>query len=394
MAECLKKAGLSVSLAQRSSQVLSVLDPEMAMPVQKELEKNGIALHLGNPVKEFRAHGNGVAALLTDGNCVEADFAVVATGVQPEVDLARDAGLTIGHGGGITVDSRMRTSDPRIFAIGDAVEIPHVVTGKPTVMAFAGPATKQARVVAEVIHGRDAEYKGSVNTFILRTFDLAVGSTGCSEKQLQWEQIPHRACHVHPSSHASYFPAASAISIKLLFSPDGGRVLGAQVVGREGVDKRLDVFATAVTAKLSVFDLEGIDYAYAPPFGGAKDPVNVAAFVAANLLRGDVTESHWRQLAESFDPGREQVIDVRTLAEFGKGSVPGAVNIPVDELRGRLGEVPRDRTVHVHCGVGLRSYIAARILQQNGFEVRNLSGGFMTYKNSGTAARFAASSKT
>lgn len=388
MAEALQKAGLHVTVAQRSRQILSMLDPEVAAVAQKELQHQGVTLQLGNPVLAFQAHGHGLRAELRDGTRVDADMAIVATGVKPEVDLATAAGLAIGAYGGITVDTRMRTSDPRIFAVGDAVESLHAVTGHPTLMTFAGPATKQARVAADVICGRDSEYSGSVNTFILRVFDLAVGSTGCTAKELRHERLPHQACHVHPNSHASYFPGATALSIKLLFRPDDGRILGAQAVGKTGVDKCLNALATAVAHKLTVFDLEKVDYAYAPPFGSAKDPVNYAAFVAANILRGDVEKTDWQELEDAFDPARDLIVDVRTAAEYAKGSVPGARNVPVDDLRSRLHELPKDRTLHLYCGVGLRSYIATRILKQHGFTVRNLSGGFTTYRHSVTSDRF------
>jgi len=303
-------------------------------------------------------------------------------GVRPEVKLAAEAGLAIGHRKGIVVDDHMRTSDPDIYAVGDAVEVRDFVGGFAAVIPLAGPANRQGRIAAINALGGDARYDRTQGTAICKVFDLAVGMTGLSEKALKRAGHAHggwayEKVYVHPASHAGYYPGAMQMSLKLLFDPKGGKVLGAQCVGPDGVDKRIDVLATAIRAGMTVYDLENLELAYAPPFGSAKDPINYAGFVAANVLRGEVAVCH---VADVVDPGPKRVVlDVRTSPEVQQGTIPGSIHIPLDDLRARLGELPRDKEILAFCQVGLRGYLACRILSQNGFACRNLSGGYKTY---------------
>jgi len=305
------------------------------------------------------------------------DSLVLAPGAQcvrPTTELARDAGLKMGETGGIWVDDHLRTSDPDIYAVGDAVEVTDCVLNRPALIPLAGSANRQGRIAANNIFGRDSTFRGVQGTAIVKVFDLTAACTGPNEKKLRELGIAHQKVYVHPGSHAGYYPGAATMALKLIFSVPDGRVLGAQIVGRQGVDKRIDVLATAIQAGMTVYDLEEAELAYAPPYGSAKDAINMAGFVAANYLRGDVDLIH----ADELDDARA-VLDVRTPAEFQAGHIPDSILIPLDELRGRLDEVPRDGRVAVCCAVGLRAYVACRILQQNGFDVANIPGGFTTY---------------
>jgi rhodanese-related sulfurtransferase len=277
------------------------------------------------------------------------------------------------------VDEHLRTSDPHIFAVGDAIEVTDLVGGLPTVIPLAGPANRQGRIAADNALGGNSLYKKTQGTAICKVFDLAFAMTGMSEKSLKCAGMSYEKVYVHPASHASYYPGAHPIALKLLFHPENGKILGAQAVGADGVDKRIDVLAVAIRAGLTVFDLEELELSYAPPYGSAKDPINYAGFVAANVLRGDVGIC---RVEEVIDPGADQqLLDVRTPAEVAAGAIPGAINIPIDELRGRLNELPRDRELLVSCQVGLRGYLACRILKQHGFRCRNLTGGYKTYRD-------------
>jgi NADPH-dependent 2,4-dienoyl-CoA reductase/sulfur reductase-like enzyme/rhodanese-related sulfurtransferase len=377
MAEALRRRGLEVVLVERLGQVLALGDPEMTYPLREELARQGVVLRLGVSVAAFAPAGEALEAALTNGERVACDFAVLSVGVRPETRLAQAAGLELGPTGGIRVDDRMRTSQDGIYAVGDAVEIRDFVSGDPALIPLAGPANRQGRIAAEVILGRDSRYKATQGTAICKVFDLAFAMTGLSEASLVRKEIPFRKVYVHPADHATYYPGAQAISLKLLFAPGDGRILGAQAVGSAGVDKRIDVIAVAQRAGLSVFDLEDLELCYAPPFGSAKDPVNMAGFVAANVLRGDVALWEPEELA-GLDEG-QMLLDVRTPQEHAQGTIPGAVCAPVDELRDRLEDLPRDRELLVFCQVGLRGYVAARLLGQMGFRVRNLSGGYRRY---------------
>lgn len=379
VAENLKRRGLDVAVVEQMNQVMATLDYEMAALVQAHLREKGIALYLGEQVKGIEQGGNGLV-IRTAGREIPADLVLVAVGVRPERRLAADAGLEIGPTGGIRVDEYLRTSDPDIYAVGDAVEVTHFVSGTPVVVPLAGPANRQGRLVADNICGRKIAYRNTQGTSIIKVFDLVAAATGLNERVLTRLERKFRSVIVHPFSHATYYPGATQMSIKLLFDPADGKLLGAQVVGQEGVDKRIDVLATALRAGMTVFDLEHLELAYAPQFSSAKDAVNIAGFAAANILRGDVDVVAWDELPALQNKGA-LLLDVRTPAEVKQGVIPGGVNIPLDELRERLSELPRDRRIVAYCGVGLRSYVAYRILKAAGFSgIFSLSGGWRTWK--------------
>jgi len=382
MVENLSRRGMDVALLEMLDQVMPPMDREMVAPVHRELRKHGVDLQLSNGVTAFEP---GVQDTITvvgrhDARW-NADLVILAVGVKPDVKLAREAGLEIGPLGGIRVDERMRTSDPNVFAVGDAVEVRHVVTGRPSLIPLAGPAGRQGRVAADVICGRDARFRGSQGTCAVGVFDLTLAMTGAGEKALLAAGMPYEKSYTHPPHHAGYYPGAERIAMKLLFAPDTGRVLGAQAVGKAGVAKRIDVLALAIQKEATVFDLEEAELCYAPQYGSSKDVVNMVGFAAANALRGDVNVVHWTDWRErqSSDPNL-LVVDVRPRTMVAEmGSVPGTISIPLGELRARLGELPRDREIWVHCAAGQTSYYASRVLRQNGFHVRNLSGGMFTY---------------
>jgi len=378
MAENLKNRGLKVSIVEMLKQVLPPLDPEMAVQVHHHLEKKGIALHLGAAAAGFAEDAGGIVVKLENGEEILSDLIVLAIGVKPEVRLAKEAGLEIGVHGGIQVNDRLETSDPDIFAIGDAVEVKHYVTGKNVLIPLAGPAAKQARIAADNVFGEDSHYHGTQGTSVVKVFDLTVGFTGANEKLLREAGMPYKKTYLYPASHATYYPEAHFLNMKLLFSPDKGEILGAQIIGEVGVDKRIDVLATAIRAGMTVYELEELELSYAPPYGSAKDPVNMAGYVAANDLRSDVDVIHATEL-EELDPNSTVILDVRTKSEYEKGHIKGAKHIYVDELREHLDEIPKAMRVILYCETGLRSYYAYRILKQRGFKVFNLSGGIMNY---------------
>ena len=377
MAEALRGRGADVTLVELADQVFPAADPEMVAPVHQELRRHGVDLRLGTQVAAIRAEGDALRVRLSRGDEVACGLVILAVGVRPETTLAREAGLPIGPTGGIVVDDHMRTADPAIWAVGDAVEVTHLVGGGPCLIPLAGPANRQGRIAADNVFGRPSVYRKTQGTAICKVFDLAIGMTGLSEKALRKAGRPCEKVYVHPASHAAYYPGASPLSLKLLFDPADGRVLGAQAVGADGVDKRIDVLAVAIRAGLTVQDLADQELAYAPPYGSARDPVNYAGFVAANVLAGDVALCHTEDVARP-GPGR-LLLDVRTPKEVAGGTIPGALSIPLDDLRGRLGELPRDKEILAFCQVGLRGYLACRILAQKGFRCRNLSGGYKTY---------------
>lgn len=376
MAENLVKRGVKTIIIEMLDQVLAPLDYEMAAIAQAHLEQKGVRCVLGDGVKEFTHDGGRITVLTGSGKAFECDMVVLSIGVRPETRLVKDAGLEIGERGGIKADEAMRTSDPDIFAVGDAVEVIDFVTQLPAMIPLAGPANKQGRIAADNAMGRKSVYNGTQGTAIVKIFDLVAASTGASEKTLVKNNIPFRASITHSASHAGYYPGAGAAAMKILFSPSDGRLLGAQIVGAEGVDKRIDVLAVAIRAGMTVFDLEEFEHAYAPPFSSAKDPVNIAGFVASNILRGDVESISWNEIDLK---GEYAFLDLRNPSELSRGFAKGAVNIPLNELRGRLGELDRSKTYIVYCAVGLRAYIGCRILMQNGFRAKNLSGGYTTY---------------
>jgi NADPH-dependent 2,4-dienoyl-CoA reductase/sulfur reductase-like enzyme/rhodanese-related sulfurtransferase len=382
MTENLSRRGLEVTLIERLSQAMPPMDAEMVSPVYHELQKQGVELHLETEVVRFEQEADGKIAVLTKRSERHvAGLVILALGVKPDVELARQCGLEIGTTGGIRVDDQMRTSDPAIFAVGDAVEVRDFVTGKPALIALAGPANRQGRIAADVICGRNARFRGTQGTSVVGVFDLTLAMTGASEKTLRREGIAYQKSYTHSLHHAGYYPGAERISMKLLFAPETGRLLGAQAVGRSGVDKRIDVLAMAIQKGGTVFDLEEAELAYAPQYGSAKDPVNMAGFVAGNILRGDVDPASWTEWLELSAAGQTPVtLDVRAPTAVASGAIEGSIRIPMGELRSRLDELPKDKEIWVHCVVGQTSYMATRILKQHGFKVRNISGGFTSYK--------------
>lgn len=377
MAENLKRRGLDVSMVEMRPQVLDTLDPEMAAILHQELRQQGIKLYLGETVDRL-SNGGQVKIHLATNKELDADLVILSLGVMPEVKLARDAGLEIGNRGGIVTRPSLQTTDPDIYAVGDAIEVKNPLHEEQVIVPLAGPANKQGRIAADNIAGRNSKYTGSMGTAIVKVFDLTAGSVGSNEKSLKTRGVPYHSCIVHPLSHAGYYPGGSLLSIKLLFDPQG-KILGAQAVGKEGVDKRIDVIATAMHFGGTVWDLTKIEHAYAPPFSSAKDPVNMAGFVASNILSEDVDTIGWDQI-QNLDPKHHFILDVREPEEYEAGHIEGSTLIPLNTLRDHLGELPRDKEIIIYCRVGLRAYLGARILMPHGFEkVKNLSGGYITY---------------
>ena len=374
MVENLVHRGLEVTLIEKLDQVMPPLDPEMARLVERYMAKHGVRLELNDGVAGFQQSADGSLEVLTSsGKRHPADIVILAIGVRPETALAKMAGIEIGQRGGIRVDEQMRTSDPDIFAVGDAVEVRDFVTGQWTLIPLAGPANRQGRIAADVIAGRDSRYRGTQGTSICKIFEGVIAQTGASEKVLvQLGDKDFEKIYLFPNSHAGYYPGAKMLAIKVLFRKSDGRLLGAQVLGEDGVPKRIDSFAMAIQMGCTVYDLEEAELCYAPPFGSAKDPVNFAGMIAANILRGDMPLCHWNSVDNGF------LLDVRNPPELAVESVPGALNIPLPQLRARLGELPRDREILVICRSAQRAYYATRILLQNGFKARNLSGGMLS----------------
>ena len=389
MTDNLVNLGLAVTIVEMQPQVMPLLDPEMASPIHAELIKRGVRLRLNESVTGFEKNQDeSISVRLKSGTIEEADLVILSIGVRPEIRLAEDAGLEIGRRRGIRVDKHMRTSDEKIWAVGDAVEVKDVVTGQWGPIPLAGPANRQGRIAADTIMGRDVEFRGVQGTSVVGILGLVVAFTGASEKTLRnlgiWDgPAPFEKVYLHPGHHAGYYPGASPISLKLIFSSKDGRVAGAQAVGREGVEKRIDVIAMAIQKKATVFDLEEAELCYAPQFGSAKDPVNIAGMIAANVVRGDVRIVHWEALedapGDAPEKGAAYLLDVRNPSEYRLDHIEGAVNIPLDELRDRMGEVPKDQEVWAYCAVGQRSYYAARALSQYGYDIKTLSGGFITF---------------
>jgi NADPH-dependent 2,4-dienoyl-CoA reductase/sulfur reductase-like enzyme/peroxiredoxin family protein/rhodanese-related sulfurtransferase/TusA-related sulfurtransferase len=380
MAESLRQRGLDVDLVEMVDQIMPPLDKEMVAPLEDHMKARGVRLHLGTAAAAFRTSPGGrIQAELKSGAVLTADLVVLAAGVRPDVKLAKAAGLDLGPRGGIKVDAHMRTSDPAIYAVGDAVEVTHTVVGDSWLIPLAGPANRQGRVAADNICGRNSTYASTQGTAIVKVFNMTAGGTGATEKNLIRAGLPFRKVHLHPSGHAGYYPGSAPMHIKVLFAPDSGRLLGAQVVGFDGVDKRIDVFATGIRAGMTVYDLEHLELAYAPPYGSAKDPVNMAGFVAANLLRGDVTFWHAEDYPEKTEGA--VLVDVRGPGEFEGWHIPGSINIPLGEVRRRMGELPKEGRIRVYCKVGFRSYLAYRALRQAGFtDVATLAGGVTTFR--------------
>lgn len=379
MAENLHDLGIQVDVVEMANQVMAPLDFSMAAIVHRQLTDKGVGLHLEDGVSRFEEKDGGVTVHLRSGKQIATDMVLLSIGVRPETKLAKDAGLAIGERGGITVNDYMQTSDADIYALGDAVEVRHLVTGQPALIPLAGPANKQGRIVADnIVFGNKKKYPGSIGTSIAKVFDLTVAAAGANAKLLQRNNIPYISSYTHGASHAGYYPGAVPLSIKILFAPENGKLLGAQIVGFNGVDKRIEMLAQVIQRGGTVHDLTELEHAYAPPYSSAKDPVNMAGFVAENILNKKSRIIQWRELAEL--PADTIRIDVRTHDEYKLGTIPGFINIPVDELREHLDELPKEKPIVVTCAVGLRGYLAYRILVQNGFKhVRNLSGGYKTW---------------
>jgi CoA-disulfide reductase len=381
MAENLVERGVKTTIIEMLDQVMAPLDYEMAALVQDHIKSKGVVLELENSATAFTSKGNRTVVSTGRGTQIECDLVILSIGIRPETQLAKASDLEIGERGGIKVNAGMQTSDPDIFAVGDAVEIKEYVTGAPAIIALAGPANKQGRIAADNAMGRQSVFNGAQGTAIVKVFDMTAASTGASEKILKKSNIPYLSSYTHSDSHAGYYPGAQRLSIKLLFTPDKGALLGAQVVGKEGADKRIDVLATALRGNMTVFDLEELELAYAPPYSSAKDPVNMAGFVAANILKGDLENTHWHEL-ETLDSNECVLIDLRTKKELEKiGTIDGAVNIPVDDLRQNIDNLDKQKSYVLCCAVGQRAYIGHRILKQKGYQSSNLSGGFVTYSS-------------
>ncbi len=384
VAENLRKIGRSVTLIELLDQVFAPADREMAEILHQQLRLNGVDLHLGGGVKAFEESADrGLEVVLADGERIRADFAILAIGVRPDTDFLASSGVALNKNGAIVVDERMRTGAPDVYAVGDAVEVTDFVAGIKTSLPLAGPANRQARIAADNVAGIPSTYKHTQGTAICKVFDLTAAVTGLNEKTARRLGVPFLKSYTHSSSHATYYPGAYPLSVKLLFSPEGGKVLGAQIIGKAGVDKRIDVLAGAVRHGLSAAELTELELSYAPPFGRAKDPVNMAGYVAENMLTGRMPFFHVEDL-KSRDPDTTMLLDVRTKPEHEQGAIPGSLLIPVDDLRARLGELDHSREILVYCQVGLRGYTATRILLQNGFRAKNLSGGYKTYSLAGT----------
>ena len=377
MAENLVHRGIQTTVVELADQVLPPWDREMTVPISQHLVAKGVRLLLSDSAEAFEESDEGVTVRTKSGEKLRADLVILCVGVRPENRLAVEAGLEVGKRGGIRVNEHMQTGDPDIYAVGDVVEVIDYVGGQPTQIPLAGPANRQGRIAADHIFGRDSRYRGTQGTSVVGVFGQTAAMTGLGEKALRGRGQPYEKVYIHPANHAGYYPGAERISLKLLFEPTSGKVLGAQAVGGAGVDKRIDVLATAVQAGMTVFDLEEMELAYAPQYGSAKDPVNMVGFVAAAVVRGDQPIVHVDDLPRERN---SLLLDVRTPKEVAKGSIPEAQNIPLDELRFRLSELPKERSIIVYCQVGLRGYLATRILLQHGFDVKNLSGGYTTYR--------------
>ncbi len=376
MMENLVELGIQVQLIEMAPQVMPTIDIEMAQLIHSQMNIHGVNLILNDGLKEFRQ--NGRELLLTSGKTLQTDMTILSIGVLPENTLAKVAGLELGYKGGIKVNQQLQTSQPDIYAIGDAIEVIDLVSGQPTHIPLAWPANRQGRLVADIINGSDAGYFGTQGTAVAKVFELTVASTGNSERLLKQAGIEYETIHIHPNSHAGYYPGASPIALKLLFGIDG-KILGAQAIGTEGVEKRIDVIATAMRFGARADQLASIELSYAPPYSSAKDPVNMLGYTADNILSGKVTTFQWSQVDELIS-NNAFLLDVREEFELATGTIESSHHIPLNQLRQRLGELPKDQSIYVYCQVGHRGYNAARILSQAGFDVKNLDGGYKTYK--------------
>ena len=379
VAENLRDLGMDVTLVEMADQVIPSIDADMAAQVHGHMRQKGLHLLLGSALQKIEDTETGVS-LTVNGEIIDADLLVMAIGVRPASEIAVKAGLPANAKGALIVNSAMETGVDGIYAVGDLIEITHFVTGEKGYIPLAGPANKQGRIAADNICGIPSRYTGTQGSSILKVFDLAVASTGITEKTAKALHLNYEKSFTFSANHATYYPGATNMSIKTIFEKDTGKILGAQIVGNDGVDKRCDVFATAIRAGMTAKDLTELELCYAPPFGSAKDPVNMAGYVIENMMSGLVKTFHWHDIEKiSKDPGAF-LLDTRNPMEYLAGTIPGFVNIPLDSLRDRLDEIPKDKTIYVTCQIGLRGYIAARILMQNGYDVYNLSGGYRLYQ--------------
>ena len=379
LAENLRELGMEVTIVQRPKQLMNPFDPDMAAFIHGEVRKHGVKLALGHTVEGFEEKDGGVDVLLKDKAPLHADMVVLAIGVSPDTGLAKDAGLELGIRGSIVVNDRMETSVPDIYAVGDAVQVKHFVTGQDALIALAGPANKQGRIAADNICGGNSRYSGSQGSSVVKVFDITAAATGVNETNARKAGLDVEAVVLSPMSHAGYYPGGKVMTMKVVFEKETYRLLGAQIVGYEGVDKRIDVLATAIRAGLKATQLKELELAYAPPYSSAKDPVNMAGFMIENIANGVLKQWHLEDLDGLPRDGSVTLLDTRTAEEFARGHIDGFTNIPVDELRERLDELDKGKPVYVICQSGLRSYIACRILTGNGFECHNFSGGFRFY---------------
>lgn len=378
-AENLRHLGMEVTLIQRSTHILPPFDFDMACVLHREMKKNGVKLLLNTEVTEIEEKQKGLSLKTTDGCVLNADLVLFAIGVVPDTDLARDAGLRLGIKGSIVVNGKMETSVPDIYAVGDAVEVNHFVTGKRALISLAGPANRQGRIAADNICGGNSIYRGSQGSSVIRVFRMTAASTGISETAAKKEGMDYESVVLSPSSHAGYYPGGRMMVMKVLYEKKTLQILGAQIVGYEGVDKRIDVLATAMRAGMKATELAGLDLAYAPPYSSAKDPVNMAGFMIENIVSGKVKQFHWEETDSLPRDGSVTLLDTRTEPEYRRGHAEGFVNLPVDDLRERISEIPKDKPVYVMCQSGLRSYLVCRILSQKGYDCYNFSGGYRFY---------------
>ena len=379
LAENLRELGMEVTIVQRPKQLMNPFDPDMAAFIHSEMRRHGVKLALGHTVEGFEEKDGGVDVLLKDEAPLHADMVVLAIGVSPDTQLAQDAGLELGVKGSIVVNDRMETSVPDIYAVGDAVQVKHFVTGQDVLLSLAGPANKQGRIAADNICGGDSHYTGSQGSSVIKVFDMTAATTGVNETNAKKAGLDVDTVILSPMSHAGYYPGGKVMTMKVVFEKETYRLLGAQIVGYEGVDKRIDVLATAIRAGLKATELKDLDLAYAPPYSSAKDPVNMAGFMIENIAKGVLKQWHLADVDTLPRDGSVTLLDTRTVGEFDGGHIDGFLNIPVDELRERLGELDKRKRVYVICQSGLRSYIACRILAGNGFDCYNFSGGFRFY---------------
>ena len=379
LAENLKELGMDVTIVQRPKQLMNPFDADMASFIHSEMRKHGVKLALGHTVEGFEEKDGGIDILLKDEMPLHADMVVLAIGVTPDTHLAKDAGLELGIKGSIVVNDRMETSAPGIFAAGDAVQVKHYVTGQEALISLAGPANKQGRIIADNICGGDSRYPGSQGSSVIKVFDMTAATTGINETNARKAGLDVDTVILSPMSHAGYYPGGKVMTMKVVFEKETYRLLGAQIVGYEGVDKRIDVLATAIHAGMKATELKDLDLAYAPPYSSAKDPVNMAGFMIDNISKGILKQWHLEEVDLLPRDGSVTLLDVRTVREYGNGHIEGFKNIPVDELRERLDEIEKDKPVYVICQSGLRSYIGTRILEGNGYKAYNFSGGFRFY---------------